>query len=197
MKHRGNLLGLLLVGTSGLSIAQAANAAAIEHATRFYNIPSQPMGTALNNFAEVTGVDLIVSPQTVKGRKSHGVRGNYSPDTALDLLLRGSALQHRTSPGGSVIVETPGAGRTTAAYGDDGAVELAQNVPPSAPVAQMDQPAAPPVAGAGEEPQIVIPGVRASLARSRDINRNSSGVVDAVSAEDIGKFPDTNLAESL
>ena len=34
MKHRGNLLGLLLVGTSGLSIAQAANAAAIEHATR-------------------------------------------------------------------------------------------------------------------------------------------------------------------
>src|SRR5690625_7345339 len=30
-----------------------------------------------------------------------------------------------------------------------------------------------------------------------DIKRDSPGVVDSISAEDIGKFPDTNLAESL
>ena len=30
-----------------------------------------------------------------------------------------------------------------------------------------------------------------------DIKREAHGVVDAISAEDIGKFPDTNLAESL
>jgi TonB-dependent receptor len=45
--------------------------------------------------------------------------------------------------------------------------------------------------------EIVVTGVRASLERAMDIKRESSGVVDAVSAEDIGKFPDTNLAESL
>jgi TonB-dependent receptor len=44
---------------------------------------------------------------------------------------------------------------------------------------------------------IVVTGVRASLNRAIDIKRNSAGVVDAISAEDIGKFPDTNLAESL
>lgn len=44
---------------------------------------------------------------------------------------------------------------------------------------------------------IIVTGVRASLDRAMDIKRNSSGVVDAISAEDIGKFPDTNLAESL
>jgi TonB-dependent receptor len=49
---------------------------------------------------------------------------------------------------------------------------------------------------AGEQ-EIVVSGFRASLERSMDIKRDSSGVVDAVSAEDIGKFPDTNLAESL
>ena len=32
---------------------------------------------------------------------------------------------------------------------------------------------------------------------SPDIKRDAHGVVDAISAEDIGKFPDTNLAESL
>jgi TonB-dependent receptor len=46
-------------------------------------------------------------------------------------------------------------------------------------------------------PDIVITGVRASLERSIAIKRNSNGVVDAISAEDIGKFPNTNLAESL
>jgi outer membrane receptor for ferrienterochelin and colicin len=45
--------------------------------------------------------------------------------------------------------------------------------------------------------QIVITGIRASLERSIAIKRNNSGVVDAISAEDMGKFPDTNLAESL
>ncbi len=44
---------------------------------------------------------------------------------------------------------------------------------------------------------IVVTGVRASLDRAIDIKRNSNGVVEAISAEDIGKFPDTNLAESL
>lgn len=45
--------------------------------------------------------------------------------------------------------------------------------------------------------EIIVTGIRASLERSIAIKRNNSGVVDAISAEDIGKFPDTNLAESL
>ena len=45
--------------------------------------------------------------------------------------------------------------------------------------------------------EIVVTGIKGSLQRSMDIKRQSQGVVDAISAEDIGKFPDTNLAESL
>ncbi|MBU1619878.1 MAG: TonB-dependent receptor [Gammaproteobacteria bacterium] len=44
---------------------------------------------------------------------------------------------------------------------------------------------------------IAVRGVRSSLQQAAEIKRNSMGVVDAISAEDIGKFPDTNLAESL
>lgn len=44
---------------------------------------------------------------------------------------------------------------------------------------------------------IEVKGIRGSLARSMDVKRESSGVVDAISAEEMGKFPDTNLAESL
>lgn len=44
---------------------------------------------------------------------------------------------------------------------------------------------------------ITISGIRQSLAASMDIKRDGQGVVDAISAVDIGNFPDTNLAESL
>ncbi len=43
----------------------------------------------------------------------------------------------------------------------------------------------------------MVTGIRGSLERAMDIKRDSAGVVDAISAEDMGKFPDTNLAESL
>ena len=44
---------------------------------------------------------------------------------------------------------------------------------------------------------IVVTGIRGSLQRNLDIKRESSGVVDVISAEDIGKFPDSNVAASL
>ncbi len=45
--------------------------------------------------------------------------------------------------------------------------------------------------------EVVVTGVRASLKASMDLKRDAVGVVDAITAEDMGKFPDTNLAESL
>ena len=45
--------------------------------------------------------------------------------------------------------------------------------------------------------EIVVKGIRRSLRQSMDIKRGEDGVVDAITAEDIGKFPDANLAESL
>ncbi len=50
---------------------------------------------------------------------------------------------------------------------------------------------------AGELEEIVVTGIRQSLRESADIKRNARGVVDGVVAEDIGKFPDSNIAESL
>jgi len=44
---------------------------------------------------------------------------------------------------------------------------------------------------------IQVTGIRGSLNKSMNIKRSSVGVVDAISAEEMGKFPDTNIAESL
>ncbi len=50
---------------------------------------------------------------------------------------------------------------------------------------------------AEDSDEIVVTGIRQSLKQSMDLKRSAKGVVDAITAEDIGKFPDTNLAESL
>jgi TonB-dependent receptor len=45
--------------------------------------------------------------------------------------------------------------------------------------------------------EVVVFGIRSSLRDAIDIKRSYVGTVDAISAEDFGKFPDGNLAESL
>ena len=45
--------------------------------------------------------------------------------------------------------------------------------------------------------EVVVTGIRASLEQNIDMKRNADSVVDAITAEDIGKFPDKNVAEAL
>lgn len=71
------------------------------------------------------------------------------------------------------------------------AVALALGAANAAPVAAQEDAAAAPIE------EIVVRGIRGSLTTSMNRKRNAQGVVDAITSEDIGKFPDTNLAESL
>ena len=45
--------------------------------------------------------------------------------------------------------------------------------------------------------EVVVTGIAASLTRSIDKKRNSELVSDSITAEDLGKFPDNNIADSL
>ena len=44
---------------------------------------------------------------------------------------------------------------------------------------------------------IQVRGIRGSVVKSINAKRYANSIVDAVSSEDIGKFPDQNVAESL
>jgi iron complex outermembrane receptor protein len=45
--------------------------------------------------------------------------------------------------------------------------------------------------------EIVVTGTRAALVASRDLKRNAAVVQDSIVAEDLGRFPDDNVADSL
>ncbi|MBV8307557.1 MAG: TonB-dependent receptor, partial [Gammaproteobacteria bacterium] len=69
--------------------------------------------------------------------------------------------------------------------GRDGAVQAQQ--------ASGDQTAT----SSNELQEVVVTGIRASLQESLSIKKASTNVVDVVTAEDIGKMPDKNVADSL
>jgi len=52
-------------------------------------------------------------------------------------------------------------------------------------------------APAADDNVIVVTGLRASLQRNLDAKRDAPGVVDVISSEDIGKFPDSNVASAM
>jgi TonB-dependent receptor len=69
-----------------------------------------------------------------------------------------------------------------------------------APAYGQDTANAPSGIGAAESTApgtVVVKGIRASMQSTLNMKRNSDGIVDGIVADDIGKFPDTNLAESL
>jgi iron complex outermembrane recepter protein len=45
--------------------------------------------------------------------------------------------------------------------------------------------------------EIVVTGIRGSLQQALDVKRDNTQIVDAIVAEDIGKFPDNNVVEAL
>ena len=70
-------------------------------------------------------------------------------------------------------------------------VANAQDASSSAP-APADQATAAPA-----EDAIVVTGIRGSLRDSIRTKRRANSIVEVVTAEDVGKFPDNNVAESL
>lgn len=102
----------------------------------------------------------------------HGLMVGVSPLVALALMTPGAAFAQTSS---AQQAGTP----------QDQATD---------PAAQNNSPSS---SGEASEAEIIVTGLRNSLQRNLDIKRTATGVVDAISAEDIGKFPDSNVAASL
>ena len=67
----------------------------------------------------------------------------------------------------------------------------------SAPALAQDGASSDASAAESSDDTIIVTGIRGSLQRNLDAKRNAPGVVDVISSEEIGNFPDSNVAASL
>ena len=179
----------LLLGTAALVCTLAAPAEATAQVRRF-DIPSQPAETGIPRFAHQARVQILAPGPLTDGVTVNRVQGSMEVAAALRQLLAGTGLVPVTV-GGAIVLKRPSALDH----------KLAARSPVSAPVAtsvSQEESAvqAEPAADAGGE-DIVVTGIRASLQESINVKRAADSIVDVITAQDIGKLPDQNVAESL
>ncbi len=88
----------------GLGFAAQTTPALAQQALKAYAISRQDLGIALRAFAIVSGKDVVFDPMLVKGKRTHGVQGQYGDDDALRRILAGTGLAFaRTGAGGFVV----------------------------------------------------------------------------------------------
>jgi hemoglobin/transferrin/lactoferrin receptor protein len=80
--------------------APDANAAA----RRQFNIPAQPLISALNQFGRQSGLQVALPAEASQGVRSNAVVGNFTPDQALAQLLRGTGVSYRITSQGTAII---------------------------------------------------------------------------------------------
>ena len=102
---------------------------------------------------------------------------------------QGSPAQDNNVTSGSASAQTSGAPKSETTNPVAATANGGEITPTTTP------PGAAGATATGDE--IVVTGLRGSLQRNLDIKRTAPGVVDAISAEDIGKFPDSNVASAL
>ena len=160
-----------------------------------FNIPQQRADISLTEFAEQADLTLLFSFDDVQDITTNPLKGQYTVTEAIAKLLEGTALEVKVGDGNLLSIKNKDFEKADKMF--------KKNTVSSAVIAILastvgTQAAAEEQAAAQKEIETIkVTGLRGSLARAMDVKRDSGGVVDSISAEDIGKFPDTNLAESL
>jgi hypothetical protein len=60
-----------------------------------FDIPAQPLASALERFMTMTNVSVIADSVVIAGRTSSTLQGSFPPESALHLLLAGTGLVSR------------------------------------------------------------------------------------------------------
>lgn len=68
------------------------------------SIPAKPLGEALVELANTTGLTIVATNELVRGKQSPALIGRYSPEQALNKMLEGSGLVASPSSTGAFIV---------------------------------------------------------------------------------------------
>lgn len=111
-----------LLATSAVTVMLYAPAAHAQAADRKYDIAAQPLSSALQRYAEISGRQVVADGALLAGKRSNRVAGIFSADAALSRLLAGSGLTAELVDGALVL--RPGNGDAAAPAGStDGEID--------------------------------------------------------------------------
>jgi Secretin and TonB N terminus short domain len=103
-------LWLLAVAVGFFAAGPSPGAVAVEarnqdSVLRSYDIAAAELATVLLRFAEQSDVQLSVDVALTKGKRSPGIKGKYTLDAALRILLDGNGLMFRMTGPRTIVIE--------------------------------------------------------------------------------------------
>lgn len=133
---------------AGAAIATVAIANPAMAQTRQFNVPAQTASRSIPAFARQAGIQILASGNVVANRRTNAVRGQYSIEEGLRILLQGTGLTADGARAGGIITiranQSPGETDVGGAAAEsESADELVvtgtriRGAPPSAPVIEV------------------------------------------------------------
>ncbi len=113
----------------------ALHGAAATEQKRSYNLPSGDAAATLNQFAGVSGQQIVFMMEKVKGERTNAVTGDYAAREALERMLEGTALSATRDPAtGAFVVSRRRTAEATPRPGEVGSTSDPQMKPPAKPM---------------------------------------------------------------
>ena len=153
------------------SICVAKNVTAVEKTALFVAIEQQSLDVTLRDLAQSFQIQIVTESDLSKNRQVSAFKGIYTIDEALSVALTPLRLTHRWINQRMItVIEKPALTTFLGELKTERQVWLEK---------------------------IQVTGVRAALVSALNYKANDTRLIDSIQAEDLGDFPDLNLAESL
>jgi TonB-dependent receptor len=138
-----------------------------------FHIPEQPLSRSLNEVARVTKTNILFSPADIPNVRAPALDGVLTVQEAVRRLITGTDLEAVWDKSGLIVRAKPAIVQAV--------IKPAERIAPE-----------------GFDGEIItITGIRESWQRDLDVKRDSLGLVDVITNETIGKFPESNLAAAI
>jgi iron complex outermembrane recepter protein len=101
---------LVAIGSAGTVLAEdeaQSPPPATSSARRDYNIPPQPLTSALALFGQQSGVQVTADGDLLRNLSTPGVQGRFTSDEALRQLLVGTGLTWSIGAAGTIVLQKP------------------------------------------------------------------------------------------
>jgi len=197
---RGRFAGAALCGAVAFTCSAFADSSFAQATKYNLSISESNLGVSLFALSRQTGV-VVLYPYELTQVRSNPVKGWYTISEALDLMLQGTGFSGDVTSQGVVSIYLPNRG-----CNKEGRAMLQDSKSTVSIIALLAGLASAPACAqtataAGDNDAgietITVTGYRASLQSAAMAKRDATNFTDSVFAEDIGKFPDLNIAEAI
>ena len=138
-----------------------------------FAIKDQALASALTEYAAQANLQILFRTEELPSIEIEPLVGSYTVTEAIAKLLGGSGLQYTFGGNNAIVVHKPG---LTSVGGGHDKNQSAQEL---------------------RIERLYVTGMRHSLEQSLQIKKQASVIIEVITAEDVGKFPDKNVADSL